>query len=76
MAQRLNARKITLTVEVIVPVLTTENEVSDALNAAFDEPPCEWGDWEVGGLSVIKVERVHHTFEEQESDIEMERRTR
>jgi len=31
-------------------------EIVDALNRALDEPPCDWGEWEVGGLRLLKVD--------------------
>ncbi len=40
---------------VTVPVVTPESEVEQAINAALDEPPCDWQDWYVSGVSIVKV---------------------
>lgn len=46
-------RIITLEIEVEVPATTGESEVEQAINAALDEPPCEWEDWKVGPATVV-----------------------
>lgn len=51
-------RIITLGLEVKVPHTVGENEVEQALNAALDESgdtSNDWGDWEVGAVTVISV---------------------
>ena len=55
------ARDITIQVTVRVPGTTGENEVETALNAALDETPengLDWGEWEVGAVTVIDVQHV------------------
>lgn len=34
---------------------TGEAEIANAINEALDEPPCDWGDWEVSLASVVDV---------------------
>jgi hypothetical protein len=52
------SREITFTITVIVPAATGENEVSNAINAALEEPPCDWGVWTVGAALITDVKRV------------------
>jgi hypothetical protein len=51
-------REITLTITVTVPAATGENEVETAINAALDEPYCEWDNWTVGAAIITGVKRV------------------
>jgi hypothetical protein len=48
-------RVFTLTLEVRAPVLTGEAEVANAINAALDEPACDWGDWAVSAAVITSV---------------------
>lgn len=48
-------RTMTLQVMVTVPAITPESEVESAFNAALDEPPCDWGEWVVGAVSIVSV---------------------
>lgn len=60
-------RKLTLQIEVLVPAVTTEADVSGAINAALDEPPCSWEDWEVGAAVIVactKFERANDDDDE------------
>ena len=54
MAKR-KTRVITLEVEVEIPANIGESEVEAAINAALEEPPCEWGDWSVGAAVITKA---------------------
>ncbi len=51
-------RRMTLSLTVDVPVTTGENEVETAINAALDEPPCDWGTWFVGAVEITAVSVV------------------
>ena len=51
----MRTRTITLQIEVEVPAVVGENEVSNAINAALEEPPCDWGDWTVGAAVITRV---------------------
>lgn len=53
----MSTRTMKFEIEVTVPATTGENEVSTAINAALDEPPCDWGDWEVGAAIIVTVRR-------------------
>lgn len=53
----MKTRVMKFELEVEVPATVGENEVSTAINAALDEPPCEWGDWVVGPASIVDVRR-------------------
>lgn len=55
-------RTLTLTIEVTAPATVGENEISAAINAALDEPPCDWDDWEVGA-AIITAIRKHRRNE-------------
>lgn len=59
-------RVITFTVEVTVPAATGESEVAAAVNAALDEPPCDWGEWEVGPATIAEVRHVNGRFSQDE----------
>ena len=48
-------RQITLQLTVEVPATVGESEVENAINAALDEPPCDWDDWTVSGVSIVGV---------------------
>lgn len=50
-------KTVTLTLAVTVPVTTGDSEVERAVNAALDEPPCDWGDWQVGAAVISEEER-------------------
>ena len=52
-------RVIALHITVTVPATVGESEVENAINAALDEPPCDWGDWTVDGATIVGV----HKFE-------------
>jgi hypothetical protein len=54
----MNKREMTLQITVTVPATTGESEVERAINAALDEPPCDWEDWEVGLASITDVKRI------------------
>ncbi len=65
-------RDIVLQVTVRVPATTGENEVETALNAALDETPqtgLDWGDWEVGALSVTDARNVTVTVDEDPDEV-------
>ena len=47
--------RVTIEIEVMVPAGTNEAEVADCINAALDEPPCDWTDWAVGAAIVKSV---------------------
>jgi len=49
-------RLYTLQLVVRAPTTTSENEISNAVNEALDEPPCDWGNWTVSSAEVISVE--------------------
>ena len=53
----MKTRIITMTLKIEVPAATGENEVETAINAALDEPPCDWGEWTVGAAIITNVER-------------------
>jgi len=48
-------KRFYLTLEVVASNTTSENEITTSLNAALDEPPCDWGEWEVGSIVVADV---------------------
>jgi hypothetical protein len=50
-------RVMTFEVKVTVPPNTDESEVQSALDAALDEPPCDWNDWFVGGFNLVSVSK-------------------
>jgi len=56
-------RTYLITIEVSAPHTTTEAEISNAINAALDEPPCDWQDWTVGAANVTGV-RLDQSIEE------------
>jgi hypothetical protein len=60
-------RTITLEIQVTAPAATGEWEIERAINAALDEPPCEWGEWKVGAAVVTTA---HNVLEEDEPDVE------
>ena len=45
-----------LQLEMEVRAGASVEEIVDALNRALDEPPCDWGEWEVGGLRLLKLD--------------------
>ncbi len=49
-------RTYTLTLQVTAPATTGESDIEHALNAALNEPPCDWGTWTVGFVQVSRVE--------------------
>ncbi len=51
-------REMTIQLTVTAPAVAGESEVCRAVDAALDEPPCDWGEWSVSMASVIKVEHV------------------
>jgi hypothetical protein len=57
---RLTHRAVTLSITVTVPAAVGENEVETEINAALNEPPCDWGEWTVGPAIIIDVKRVPH----------------
>lgn len=42
-------------IEVEAPHTTGENEIATAINAALDEPPCDWQSWQVGLATIVAV---------------------
>lgn len=50
-------RTITLQLTVTAPATVSENEISNAINAALDEPYCDWGDWLVGAAVIVDVDK-------------------
>jgi len=48
-------RTFTFQLEVTTDARVGESTVEEAINAALDEPPCEWGDWYVGIAKIVKV---------------------
>lgn len=59
-------RVIVLQVEITVPVTVGESEVERELNAALDEPPCDWGNWTVGAVSIVGVGQA---YEDDDSEL-------
>ena len=57
-------RTITLQVSVTVPTTVGESEVERAINAALDEPPCDWGTWTVGAAVITNVTKQEEGEEE------------
>lgn len=51
-------RRLKLVLYVTTPATIGEAEVTNAINAALDEPPCDWGDWFVDGVTVESVIKV------------------
>jgi hypothetical protein len=49
-------RIIHLQIDVTIPTATTEEEVKEAINAALDEPPCNWGEWVVGAARAVTAQ--------------------
>jgi len=41
-------RVVRVSIDVTVPLTTTDENVEESINAALDEPPCDWDDWLVG----------------------------
>ena len=58
-------RKHTLTFTVTAPAEVSENEIERAINSALDEPPCDWGDWEVELATITDVSRVERAEQDQ-----------
>lgn len=52
-----NTRTIILQIEVKIPATVGESEVERAINAALDEPPCNWENWIVGAAIVIDAHK-------------------
>jgi hypothetical protein len=53
-------RDVTLQLTVTVPANVGESEVQQAINHALDEGDVrenDWGNWYVGGVTVVKVDR-------------------
>ena len=48
-------RVYTLSLTVTAPTTTGERDIANAVNAALDEPPCDWGEWMVGAAMVTDV---------------------
>lgn len=48
-------RIIEVCIQVTVPAVVGESEVEREINAALDEPPCDWGEWEVGAALITCV---------------------
>jgi hypothetical protein len=48
-------RIMTLQFDVEVPARVAESLVESAINQALDEGPCNWGDWTIGGVSIVNV---------------------
>jgi hypothetical protein len=46
----------TLTLIVTTPYADKAEGVENAINAALDEPPCDWGKWVVGAALVVLSE--------------------
>lgn len=61
-------RIYTLQLAVETPHTTGESEVADAINAALDEPPADWGEWGVGCADVVGVVTETEEEEEEEDD--------
>lgn len=51
-------RRVTLELVVEADATVGENDIENAINAALDEPPCDWGDWTVTAAVIVKVEKV------------------
>jgi hypothetical protein len=49
-------RLIKLEINVEVPDNTPDMAVLTAIDAALDEPPCDWGDWTVGAAAIVHDE--------------------
>ena len=49
---------IVFELRVTVPKVTGESDVENAINAALDEPPCDWGIWTVGAACITGVEEA------------------
>lgn len=59
-------RIIHLSLTVEVPYDVGEHDVEAALNEALDEPPCEWGEWTVGGVTIDQVLVVEDEDEDED----------
>ena len=57
-------RLYTLQLQVKAPIETGSNEIESAVNAALDEPPCDWEDWTLGYASVTGITVVDDDEEE------------
>jgi len=53
-------RTYLVSIEITAPHTTTENEIERAINAALDEPPCDWSDWIVGYATIQGIHSDHH----------------
>jgi len=59
--------RVVIQIEVETPSDISEHKVANAINAALEEPPCDWGNWTVG------IARVVETACLVEDDDELER---
>ena len=50
-------RVVRMWIDVTVPITTTDENVEESINAALDEPPCDWGDWVVGAARVVTAQK-------------------
>lgn len=48
----------TLRLVVTTPATTDPSDVVKSLNAVLDEPPCDWGEWVVGAVTLQSIEQV------------------
>lgn len=63
-------RRMTLSIEVLVPAEVGENEVEEAINAALDEPPCDWEEWSIGAAGIKTVIEEWRNYEDDYTGIE------
>lgn len=54
----MKTRIMTIQIDIEVPVEVGESTVEREINAALDEPPCDWGNWTVGLAIVTKAIRA------------------
>lgn len=64
------SKTITVQIQVEVPESAKAEEVITQIDAALNEPPCDWGEWSVGFSEVVKVSDVFHseTYDEDDDD--------
>jgi hypothetical protein len=61
-------REYTLELKVRAPTTTGESDITDGINGALDEPPCDWGEWVVGTAEVTRIVLVPDGDAETETE--------
>lgn len=51
----MKTRIMTVEIQVEVPANVGESAVEQEINAALDEPPCDWEGWTVGAARITNV---------------------